>query len=173
MNVTQRNGKDVVELALNDGSTLLIRRYNEADLAFIYEIEELSFSESERYTAQHLEMLGQFQSYCFLVAQENIRYTIIGYCIGVIKLTKEGQMGHIISIAVHPNHRRRGIGIGLAKTLMGHLQELGATFFQLEVKMTNKAARGMYRKLGFVEEYILRNYYGDGKDAVLMRMRGV
>lgn len=168
MNVMQRDRKDVVKLTLDDGTTLLIRRYHEDDLAFIYEIEELCFSPDEQYTARHLEMLGEFQIYSFLVAEMNNR--IIGYTVGVIKSTKEGPMGHIVSIAVHPNYRRRGIGLGLVNELMGQLKDAGASYFRLEVKKTNKVARNMYRKLGFVESYILRNYYGAGKDAIVMKM---
>jgi ribosomal-protein-alanine N-acetyltransferase len=160
----------MIELTLNDGSTLLIRRYREEDLPSIFEIEKQCFSPDEQYTAQHLELLGQFQNYRFLVAQENVRHMIVGYCIGVIKVTKEGPMGHIISIAVHPNNRHQGIGMCLVKELMAQLKDAGASYFRLEVKMTNKAARKMYRKLGFDYEYILRNYYGDGKDAVVMKL---
>lgn len=166
----QRDRENVVEFMLNDGSTLLIRRYSEDDLPSIFEIEKLCFSSDEQYTAQHLEMLGQFQNYRFLVAQETVRHTIVGYCIGVIKVTKDGLMGHIISIAVHPDWRRKGIGHKLIKELMRQLKDDGASYFRLEVKMTNKAARKMYRKLGFNYEYILRNYYGDGKDAVVMKI---
>ena len=170
MNLIQRDGNDAAESKLNDGSILLIRRYREEDLASIYEIEELCFSSDERYTAQHLDLLGQFQNYCFLVAQETVEDAVVGYCIGVIKLTKEGPMGHIISVAVHPNNRRLGIGLELIKELIKQLKNAGATNFRLEVKMTNKAAREMYRKLGFNYVHILRNYYGDRKDAIVMTM---
>lgn len=170
MNLIQRDGDDVTESSLNDGSILLIRRYREEDLASIYKIEELCFSSDERYTAQHLELLGRFQNYCFLVAQENVEDEVVGYCIGVIKLTKEGPMGHIISVAVHPDYRHRSIGFRLVMELMERLKDAGASYFRLEVKMTNKAARKMYRKLGFNNVHILRNYYGDGKDAIVMKM---
>ncbi len=172
MNLIQKDRQEVAELTLKDGVMIIIRPYDQKDLSSIYEIERNCFSESERYTEQHLEMLGEFKRYCFLVAQENLGNTIVGYCIGVIKSTREGKIGHIISVAVHPNYRRRGIGIGLVKELMRRLKD-AATYFRLEVKMTNNAARKFYCKLGFNYEYILRNYYGKGKDAVVMRMRGV
>ncbi len=172
MNLMQNERNEEAESAIKDGATIIIRPYNQKDLPSIYEIEKICFSESERYTRQHLEMLGEFKRYFFLVAQENVGSSIIGYCIGVIKSTREGKLGHIISVAVHPNYRRRGIGIGLVKELMRRLKD-AATYFRLEVKMTNNAARKFYCKLGFNYEYILRNYYGKGKDAVVMRMRGV
>jgi hypothetical protein len=93
-----RNEKNEgTESAIKEGPTIIIRPYNQMDLPSIYEIEKNCFSESERYTRQHLEMLGDFKRYFFLVAQENVGSSIIGYCIGVIKLSREGTVGHIIS----------------------------------------------------------------------------
>ena len=168
MQINDKN--EETEFAIKEGTTIIIRPYNQKDLPAIYEIEKNCFSEDERYTRQHLEMLGDFKRYFFLVAQENEGTSIIGYCIGVLKSSREGTIGHIISVAVHPNKRRLGIGIGLTKELIKELKNAGATIFRLEVKMTNRAAREMYRKLGFNNEYILRNYYGNGKDAILMKM---
>ncbi|WP_287584864.1 ribosomal protein S18-alanine N-acetyltransferase [Candidatus Borrarchaeum sp.] len=172
MNLLQNDKNEGAESAIKEEATIIIRPYTQKDLPSIYEIEKNCFSESERYTRQHLEMLGDFKRYFFLVAQENEGSSIIGYCIGVLKSSREGTVGHIISVAVHPNNRRLGIGLELINELITQLKNAGATSFRLEVKMTNKAAREMYRKLGFNYVHILRNYYGDGKDAIVMKMMG-
>lgn len=173
MNLMHNDKNEGNESAIKEGSKIIIRPYNQKDLPSIYEIEKNSFLESERYTRQHLEMLGDFKRYFFLVAQENEGSSIIGYCIGVLKSSREGTVGHIISVAVHPNNRRLGIGLELIKELIKQLKNAGATTFRLEVKMTNKAAREMYRKLGFNYVHILRNYYGEGQDAIVMTMMGI
>ena len=167
----QNDENEGTEFAIKEGTTIIIRPYNQKDLPSIYEIEKNCFSESERYTRQHLEMLGEFKRYFFLVAQENEGSSIIGYCIGVLKSSTEGTIGHIISVAVHPNKRRQGIGSSLIKELIKELKNAGASIMRLEVKMTNRPAREMYRKFGFNYEYVMRNYYGNGKDAILMTMR--
>ena len=138
MNLMQNDENEGTEFAIKEGTTIIIRPYNQKDLPSIYEIEKNCFSESERYTRQHLEMLGEFKRYFFLVAQENEGSSIIGYCIGVLKLSREGKIGHIISVAVNPNKRRQGIGFSLIKELIKELKNAGAIIFRLEVKMTNK-----------------------------------
>ena len=171
MNLIKNDKNEGTEFAIKEGTKIIIRPYSQKDLPSIYEIEKNCFSESERYTRKHLEMLGEFKRYFFLVAQESEGSSIIGYCIGVLKSSREGTIGHIISVAVHPNKRRQGIGFSLITELIKELKNAGAKTLRLEVKMTNKPAREMYRKFGFNYEYVLRNYYGNGKDAILMTMR--
>ena len=40
---------------------------------------------------------------------------------------------------------------------------------KLEVRIENKGARKFYKKIGFEEKKVLKNYYEDGEDAVIMR----
>ncbi|MDI6842598.1 MAG: hypothetical protein QMC92_07330, partial [Methanothermobacter wolfeii] len=41
---------------------------------------------------------------------------------------------------------------------------------KLEVRAENRVAISFYRSLGFSEEKIIRDYYEDGEDAVVMTM---
>ena len=49
----------------------------------------------------------------------------------------------------------------------------GARVVTLEVRRENSAARSLYRKLGFVDAGLRRNYYGRGEDAIIMSWNGV
>ncbi len=72
----------------------------------------------------------------------------------------------IYRIAVRPPFRRKGI----AQQLLTHLYKecsIGDSIF-LEVRDSNKSARNLYSKEGFVENGIRKNYYTDGSDAILM-----
>ena len=75
---------------------------------------------------------------------------------------------HINNLAVVPEHRRSG----LATSLIGHsllaAVEEGATWCQLEVRVSNKAARSLYKKFGFYEVGVRKGYYHDREDAVVM-----
>ena len=73
----------------------------------------------------------------------------------------------ILEVATHPSARREGVG-GLVVRAACDRCTGGDAF--LEVRATNSAALGLYRKLGFDEEGRRRGYYNDGEDAVLMRM---
>ncbi len=73
--------------------------------------------------------------------------------------------GHLISIAVHPHHRRRGIGRRLVLRAMKtpHLKKLWA-----EVRRSNQGAQAFYSKMGFQVNRRVPNYYGN-EDALIVQ----
>lgn len=82
-----------------------------------------------------------------------------------------GDEVHIVTIASHPRCRRRGYGEHLLRCLIEDAQARGATMITLEVRAGNRAAQGLYAKLGFVEVGVRRGYYRDnGEDALLMTL---
>lgn len=83
------------------------------------------------------------------------------------RLTK----GHVVSIAVLPGHRKKGLGKRLMLEGMEAMKEYGAEEFVLEVRITNEAALAMYKELGFTVVRELRGYYHDGESAYLMSKR--
>ena len=76
--------------------------------------------------------------------------------------------GHIVSIAVLPEYRRRGFGTSLLKAALSGMVEYGAREAFLEVRVSNTPAIGLYRKLGFEIRRVERRYYIDGEDAYVM-----
>ena len=75
---------------------------------------------------------------------------------------------HILNVAVDPKFRRTGIGSGLMAEVIAEADLKGAAVITLEVRRSNLAARGLYRKLEFEERRLRRNYYGAGEDAIVM-----
>jgi len=55
----------------------------------------------------------------------------------------------LLTIAVHPAHRRRGAGRRLLDAVLAHVREAGAGCLFLEVAVDNPAARGLYDSAGF------------------------
>ncbi len=140
---------------------LVIREFNEKDLEQVLEIEENSFPPGQRYTGKIF--IDYYLKYpkLFLVAEENGR--VIGYVIGAYI----EDLGHIVSIAVHPCCRGRGIGDKLLKMIEKKLIDLGVKYIVLEVAISNNIALKMYIKNGYQIARILYKYYGD-EDAYLM-----
>ncbi|KAF8886314.1 acyl-CoA N-acyltransferase [Infundibulicybe gibba] len=102
---------------------------------------------------------------------EDHKGRIVGYVLA--KIEEEGELhGHVNSISVLRSYRR----LGLAKKLMLLSQEAmssvyRANFVSLHVRKSNKAAIGLYRDtLGFEVAKIEEGYYGDGEDALSMRL---
>jgi len=108
----------------------------------------------------------------FLVAE--INGNIIGYNMcrlefGLSNISERlVKKGHIISIAVMEEFRRRGIGSKLIEEALKRLKECGASEVYLEVRISNYPAITLYRKMGFKAVRIIEGYYRDGEGAYLM-----
>ncbi len=76
--------------------------------------------------------------------------------------------GHIMTIAVHPQHRRRGLGTLLLLDLFEQARERGVQRLTLEVRVSNVAAQRLYEAFGFHLEGRRLHYYGDGEDALIL-----
>jgi ribosomal-protein-alanine N-acetyltransferase len=73
--------------------------------------------------------------------------------------------GHVISMAVRPERRRRGIGTRLINEALAHCP---GKSLRLEVRVSNLGAEEFYLKLGFQKRAIVERYYHDGEDALTM-----
>lgn len=76
--------------------------------------------------------------------------------------------GHIMTIAVHPQHRRRGLGTLLLLDIFEQARERGVRRLTLEVRVSNVAAQRLYQAFGFHLEGRRLGYYGDGEDALIL-----
>jgi len=135
---------------------------DESHVAAIAEIEKLCFSDpwSEKSIATEL---GSKLS-CWLVAMED--ETLVGY-VGSQSVLGESDM---MNIAVHPEHRRKGIAEALVTALVTELSARGNHGLMLEVRPSNAPAIALYDKLGFVQVGRRPNYYRNPKeDALILR----
>jgi len=76
--------------------------------------------------------------------------------------------GHVVSAAVLPEHRNRGIASNLLERAMDALKEYRATEAFLEVRVSNRAAIHLYEKFGFTTTREIAGYYRDGEAAFVM-----
>lgn len=109
----------------------------------------------------------------FIVAEQDRK--IAGYIMcriemGLSNLGLSGvvKKGHVVSVAVMPEDRRRGIGEALVTSAMNGMRGYGARQCYLEVRITNQEAISLYKKLGFEVARTIHGYYADGEDAFVM-----
>lgn len=75
----------------------------------------------------------------------------------------------IVNLAVHTDHRRKGLGQSLLKGLMARGGEMGCKRMVLEVRCSNMAARHLYARCGFTIVGRRKGYYPpNGEDALVM-----
>ncbi|MGE3618662.1 MAG: ribosomal protein S18-alanine N-acetyltransferase, partial [Gemmatimonadales bacterium] len=76
----------------------------------------------------------------------------------------------ILSVAVLPEARRRGIGARLLEETLGGLEARGVRAVFLEVRESNEAARRLYEDFGFRPVGIRADYYQKPREhAVVLR----
>jgi ribosomal-protein-alanine N-acetyltransferase len=133
------------------------------DLADVMEIERRSFNEPWTPGLFLHELKVPFSRVMILRATNGRRVTLGYVCRWIV-----GQEGHILNLAVHPDHRGRGLGQLLVESVIADTIGAGAESVTLEVRRGNRAALRLYQKLGFVEQGVRKNYYGKGDDALIM-----
>lgn len=103
----------------------------------------------------------------WLVAEHAASGSVIGFA-GTMVVADEA---HILNIAVHPDHQRRGVGRRLLAEALMAGRERGAVATTLEVRSTNRSAIALYSSYGFRRAGRRRGYYRDGTDALIMWRR--
>ena len=73
--------------------------------------------------------------------------------------------GELITVDVHPDFRRLGLGRKLMTEALKKLGELGHSKVTSQVAITNESSLAMHKALGFDVGRVLKNYYGPGRDA--------
>lgn len=142
--------------------TLSFRYMEEKDLDEIIELEHKCFTVPWSKEAFFNE-LHQNQFATYIVLEEEGK--IIGYC-GAWLVVDEA---HITNIAILPEFRGRGLGEALLKKMIDKCREDHIERMTLEVRVSNTVAQSLYKKLGFQDGAIRKNYYSDNQeDAIVM-----
>lgn len=146
---------------------LRIRDANNRDLKKIMEIERASFNHPWSLDSFVRELSLPFSRLVIALPDINDNEKIAGYlCRWMV-----ADECHILNVAVHPKMRRLGVGAVLMRDAINEAKAKNAKIITLEVRRTNVAARGLYRKFNFQERRLRRNYYGPGEDAIVMELK--
>lgn len=137
--------------------SIVFRYMVEEDIDQILEVEHASFSTPWSREAFYNEInKNKFAVYIVL----EIDKKVIGYCGAWIVLDE----AHVTNIAILPEYRGRKFGEALLRKLISVAIEMGAKSMTLEVRVTNYVAQSLYRKLGFQDGGIRKNYYSDNQE---------
>lgn len=76
---------------------------------------------------------------------------------------------HLLNIATHPDHRRRGHGRALMTHITDFARRHACRYVTLEVRRSNQAAIDLYRAFHFQPVGVRKKYYvEDQEDAIVM-----
>jgi ribosomal-protein-alanine N-acetyltransferase len=139
----------------------MIRSFSFSDLDHILQIEKQSFPKSPYDWAAFMNLYYLYPETFWVytnISPDKEKDEILGYII-------YSQDGHVISIAVHPLYRRKGIGKELLQRAMDtpRLKTVWA-----EVRKNNRRAQSFYFHMGFQIVGAVPNYYGN-EDALIIQ----
>jgi [ribosomal protein S18]-alanine N-acetyltransferase len=92
---------------------------------------------------------------------------IVGYA-GVFA-PSDGAVADVLTVTVINGFRRQGIAKKLISDIESYCQTKGSSAIMLEVAVDNTGAISLYENLGYVQISTRSNYYGSGKDALVMQ----
>jgi ribosomal protein S18 acetylase RimI-like enzyme len=135
----------------------MIRPGSASDLDALDHLEETCFAE-RRFKRDHLSwVLHNGSAFTLLEVDRGLR--------GAVMVLLETDVARVLSVAVAPPLRRRGIGRRLMEAAETFAANRGARVIRLEVGVTNQAAIALYRSMGYRADGLLPRYYSWGEDA--------
>lgn len=101
----------------------------------------------------------------FLIAEQN--HKIVGFIVG---LKPVEEIAKVLLLSVPNDYRRKGIGTALLKRFLDVMKMQNIQKVELEVRTTNTAAIGFYKKYGFDVVETISKFYQNGEDAYIMKL---
>ena len=141
---------------------LVIRSGDLSDIKYIMALEQGSIVHP--WDSKAIESLIVDPNKKCLVA--DLHGEVVGY-VGSESVLDECNIGNIVT---HKDYRGRGFASVMMEILLNGLKNKGIKKIFLEVEHDNEPAIALYEKFGFVRYGLRRNYYGQGKDAILMSL---
>ena len=145
--------------------TIVVEDASIRDLDRLCEIEGECFKEEAFTRAQIAQLLRDYNSVSLAA---RVQQTIVGFVIGAVYVDRKTLHGHIATIEVLSDFRRRGIGQKLLLSIETLFTQKGVKTISLEVREDNVPAIALYTKLGYRTIGKLKNYYG-GVHGVYLR----
>ena len=142
---------------------LTVRRCRTADLDDVLEIERTSFGADAWPRALFIELLEESPQ-LFLLAVAG------GHIGGYIAAVVRNGTGELVSIAVHPDYRCRGMAGALLRRVLSLLRSQGVEQCWLMVRPGNRVAIQFHKSAGFRLIRRVKDYYGARRDGLRMRL---
>jgi ribosomal-protein-alanine N-acetyltransferase len=144
-----------------------IERASLKHLDTLYEIEKECF-QREAFNKEQMAYAITASNSIFLVSK--VRCKIVGFIMAEIYVDDKTKRGHIITIDVLTEYRRKRIGLRLLKKVEESFKDESVKECRLEVRKNNIAALNLYRKTGYKTVRMLKNYYENANGILLEKI---
>jgi ribosomal-protein-alanine N-acetyltransferase len=141
-----------------------IRPLTISQLDECWRLDQRCFIDGEAYSRETFDYL--------LTAPEGVAYRAVtpgGIMVGfVVGLIEPDRTGHVTTVGVAPEHRRRNIANRLMHQVEDGFRKRNVRLIRLEVRALNVPAQKLYESLGYAITQRLPKYYSNGGDGLLM-----
>ena len=151
----------------SQANNYIIENFSEHHLDDVMDIE--IHANRTPWSKQTFDKILEQRSLSFVII---LNSQIIGFCIA----NKVLDECHLQNISVLETMRRQGVGNFMLDILKKRMSLSGITTVLLEVRKSNKIAQDFYRRNGFQELSIRKDYYqtkNGREDAIIMILKGL
>lgn len=146
-----------------EADALVYREGLPTDLEQLWHLDRLCFEPGIAYTRGELARFLELPRASIVVAE--LGTTLCGFALAY---PEPPEVVHLVTLDVHPDWRRRGVGRRLLDAILDGAAAAGAEVAVLQVDVRNSGAIAFYRTFGFRRSGRLSSYYGRGLDAFEM-----
>ena len=141
----------------------MIRRINYDDVSKIVELENNTLGTT--LGEKMLDMAIRSPLAYYYCYEENNK--LLGY----ISTMFDGEIVEILNFCVDKEYQHQGIGKKLISYVLSYLNTLGAKSSILEVRESNINAINLYKKIGYKQISVRKNYYSNGENALVLEFK--
>lgn len=142
-----------------------IRNAKKSDITAMLEIESVSYPKPWNEQAFLCEFSKQSAgANIFYAAEDEDSGVTAGYAVGNVIV----DFVHILNIAVAPQHRGKGLGVELLKSVEREALKRKLFSLTLEVRESNEPAISLYKKSGYTVKGRREKCYDGKEDELLM-----
>jgi ribosomal protein S18 acetylase RimI-like enzyme len=144
-------------------SEFTLRDYTSQDFESLWKLDQLCFVAGIAYTREELSYFLSDKSGFTIVAER--KSDIQGF---IVIQREKRQTGHVITIDVHENARRTGLGTQLMDAVESRLSSTKCDSILLEVAVDNLPAISFYKRRGYSVLKTIPRYYMNSIDALML-----
>jgi ribosomal protein S18 acetylase RimI-like enzyme len=139
--------------------------FSKDQLAHCYQLDHQMMKTS--WPIHHwLELADNKKAYQLQLLKDSKAESIIGFSLWKVDVIDH--FSHLLKIAVRSDYQGEGLGKKLLDFDIDRFKQWGVFKFYLEVDASNYNAVGLYRSRGFKQVNIIKQFYSDGGDALIL-----
>lgn len=160
----RRKEKTLSESMVAAAIQYVVMPMGHGDLNECWRLDQRCFSDGEAYDRETIRyLLSHAQSVCYKILSPSDQMNAF-----VVGMIEPDDTGHVVALAVAPEHRRLGYGRRLMYEVEQGFLRRGITTVRLEVRTSNVSAQRLYQDLSYKIVRRMPRYYTSGDDGFLM-----